>query len=306
MAAEFRAAIDASIAGAQRSKGTGMAVPASPLRRMDSGAIGNVAASYPLAVWSPEDPRMAATMGFLLERCLYKGAFFQDMIHSGINAYLTLQMAQVLLRAGDMRCHQLIRDTAAVATPTGQWPEAIHPHTLGGCMGDGQHVWASAEWVLMMRNLFLREEGRTLILASGIPREWLRAGEEISFGPGPSRFGRVTVRILPAEDGAQRGMGRPLARGARSRGNPPPRRGSGEARPHRFRPRPDPLRPSPGRSHRLAARAGRYDLGPARGTASRRPSLDSEPATPEPACGRGDPSRNLALRALRVGRGFRL
>lgn len=202
-AAAFRAAIDRSITAAQQSKGTGRAVPASPYRRMDSGSIGNVAASYPLALWSPEDPRMSATLEFLLERCLYKGGFFQDMIHSGINAYLTLHMAQVLLRAGDMRCLQLIRDTAALASPTGQWPEAIHPHTLGGCMGDGQHVWAAAEWVLMIRNLFVREEGRTLILASGISPEWLKSGQEPAFGPGPTRFGRVSVRLIPAEGGTR-------------------------------------------------------------------------------------------------------
>jgi hypothetical protein len=202
-AADFRAAIDASISAAQSARDLGGAVPASPNRRMDSGAIGNVAASYPLALWDPEDPRMAATLEFLLDRCLYKGGFFQDMIHSGINAYLTLHMAQALLRAGDPRALHLIRDTAALASPTGQWPEAIHPHTLGGCMGDGQHVWAAAEWVLMMRNLFVREEGRTLILAAGISEEWIRGGLPISFGPGPTRFGRITVRVTAGESGAK-------------------------------------------------------------------------------------------------------
>jgi hypothetical protein len=108
-------------------------------------------------------------------------------------------MAQALLRAGDMRCLQLIRDTAALASPTGQWPEAIHPHTLGGCMGDGQHVWAAAEWVILMRNLFVREEGRSLILASGIFPEWLQSGQELVFGPGPTRFGRVSIRLVPAD-----------------------------------------------------------------------------------------------------------
>ena len=36
-------------------------------------------------------------------------------------------------------------------------------------MGDGQHVWAAAEWVLMIRNCFAREEDDHLILCSGIP-----------------------------------------------------------------------------------------------------------------------------------------
>ena len=89
------------------------------------------------------------------------GAFFHDIIHSGINPYLTLHIAQVLLRAGDMRYFDLMRRSADLASPTGQWPEAIHPRTLGGCMGDGQHVWAAAEWMMMMRNCFVREEDWT-------------------------------------------------------------------------------------------------------------------------------------------------
>jgi hypothetical protein len=194
-ALRFRTAIDRSISEAQKLRGTGSAVPASPLRRMDSGAIGNLAAAFPLGLWSERDPRMLATLEFLLTKCLYKGGFFQDMIHSGINAYLTIHMAQALLRAGDPRFFGLLRDTAALASPTGQWPEAIHPHTLGGCMGDGQHVWAAAEWVHMIRNLFVREEGAALILASGIPEEWLQSGKDMAFGPGPTSFGPVKVTL---------------------------------------------------------------------------------------------------------------
>ena len=83
-----------------------------------------------------------------------------------------------LLRAGDHRSFDIVRSVAALATPTGQWPEAIHPRTKGGCMGDGQHVWASAEWVMIMRNMFVREEQAEglLILCSGIPQEWLKPG----------------------------------------------------------------------------------------------------------------------------------
>ena len=72
---------------------------------------------------------------------------------------------------------------------------------VGGVSYDGQHVWAAAEWVIMIRNLFIREEGRTLILASGIAPEWAQSGQELAFGPGPTRFGRVSVRLIPAEGG---------------------------------------------------------------------------------------------------------
>ncbi len=173
-------------------------VPASPHRRMDAGAIGSLAGGYPLKLWASRDRRLLDTVEFLVSNCFVKGGFFQDMIHSGINAYLTLHVAQVLLRAGDERHFGLIKTVAQLASPTGQWPEAIHPHTHGGCMGDGQHMWAAAEWILMMRNLFVREERGRLIIGSGLPREWLNAGGAVMrFGPTPTPFGPITIAVTP-------------------------------------------------------------------------------------------------------------
>jgi hypothetical protein len=131
----------------------------------------------------------------------YDGGFFQDMIHSGINAYLTLHVAQVLLRAGDPRARQLVDTVARLATSTGQWPEAIHPRTFGGCMGDGQHIWAAAEWALMVRNLFVREESDHLVLGSGLFPRWLAAGKRMFFGPTLTPFGPVSVGFEPEEGG---------------------------------------------------------------------------------------------------------
>lgn len=179
------------------------AMPASPNRRLDAGAIGSIAAGYPLKLYPEDDPRLLDLAEFLMEKCFVSGGFFQDMIHSGINAYLTIHVAQVLLRAGDPRCIDLMRNVADLASPTGQWPEAIHPHSFGGCMGDGQHAWAAAEWVTMQRNCFVREEGDKLILASGLPPEWLKdtsAQKPIRFGPAPTHFGSISVEITPGEN----------------------------------------------------------------------------------------------------------
>ena len=93
------------------------AIPASPYRRMDTGAIGSVIASYPLRVFGPRDPRVLDTVDFLMENCLVHGGFFHDMTHSGINPYLTLHLAQVLLRAGDPRYFGLMTAVAKLASP---------------------------------------------------------------------------------------------------------------------------------------------------------------------------------------------
>jgi hypothetical protein len=177
----------------KRSRG---GIPASPYRRMDAGAIGSLVSDYPLQLTPPGDRRITATLSFLLESCFHSGAFFQDMIHSGLNVYLTLAIAQSLLRMEDNRYRSLIHAVKGLASSTGQWPEAIHPHTGGGCMGDGQHGWAAAEWVMMIRNLFVREEGCRLILCSGILPEWLQPESPIRFGPTPTLFGKISIKII--------------------------------------------------------------------------------------------------------------
>jgi len=164
---------------------------------MDSGAIGSLVAGYPLRIFEQNDPRILGTAEFLMKKCLVHGGFFHDMTHSGINPYLTLHLAQVLLRAGDPRYFSLMTAVAKLASPTGQWPESVHPRTGGGCMGDGQHVWAAAEWVLMIRSCFIREENDGLILCSGIPKEWIEKQEPMSFGPAPTLFGDINISIKP-------------------------------------------------------------------------------------------------------------
>ncbi|MBW1817888.1 MAG: hypothetical protein JRJ60_12110 [Deltaproteobacteria bacterium] len=195
----FSAALDHSMSKVSKRLGR-PAMPASPYRRLDSGAIGSLAAGYPLRLFPPDDTRLLDTVDFILTNCFVDGGFFQEMTHSGINAYLTLHVAQILLRAGNPRYFDLMTSVAELASPTGQWPEAIHPRTRGGCMGDGQHVWAAAEWVLMIRNCFIREEGNSLILASGIPHNWLRGKSTLSFGPAPNSFGTLRLSIKPERD----------------------------------------------------------------------------------------------------------
>ena len=177
-------------------------MPASPYRRLDAGAIGSIVAGYPLNIYSADDPFLLNTTNFLLEKCFVKGGFFQDMIHSGINPYLTLHVAQVLLRVKDKRFLDLMYKIAEFASPTGQWPEAVHPHTLGGCMGDGQHAWAAAEWIIIIRNMFVREENDQLLLCSGIPSTWLKENANLYFGPAYTSFGIIKIWINLNKDKA--------------------------------------------------------------------------------------------------------
>lgn len=192
---DLMVAIERSLQGVAARIGSS-AMPASPYRRLDSGAIGSLSAGYPLGLFEPNDPRLCRTAEFLVTHCLSRGGFFHDIAHSGINPYLTLHLAQVFLRNGNLRFSNLMETIKSLASSTGQWPEAIHPRTGCGCMGDGQHVWAAAEWILMVRNCLLREEGDDcLVLCSGITETWCGEGETVDFGPAPTRFGVLRLHI---------------------------------------------------------------------------------------------------------------
>ncbi|MDB6167401.1 MAG: hypothetical protein JWM88_265 [Verrucomicrobia bacterium] len=207
--AEFTRQADDFFATIQRSVPSGPhrrfpgALPASPKRRMDAGAVGSLVADYPLQLFAPGDSRILLTADYLRDHSSFEGGFFQNMIHSGINPYLTLHLAQVRLRAGQAdEAWALMKCVADLASPTGQWPEAIHPRTGGGCMGDGQHIWAAAEWAFLVRNCFVREEVGGLVIGSGVRPEWWR-GQGASFGPTLTPYGPVTVRIEAVAEGAR-------------------------------------------------------------------------------------------------------
>ncbi len=185
----------------QRAKGH---MPASPYRRLDSGAIGSLVSDYPLQIWDQEDSRIRKTADYLYKNCLVDGAFFQDMIHSGLNIYLTLDLAQTFLRAGDPRWEELANRCLELSSPTGQWPEAINPRTLGGCMGDGQHAWAAAEWLLFTLNRFVREENDRLIIGSGICERWIESGETLTLENAPTSYGPLSLEVIPCDEGSIR------------------------------------------------------------------------------------------------------
>jgi len=177
------------------------AMPASPNRRLDSGCVGSLAAGYPLNIWPCTDEKLAATANFLFDNCLIDGAFYHDISHSGINPYLSLHIAQILLGASDKKFSVIMDAIAALASPAGQWPEAIHPQLKTGCMGDGQHTWAAAEWISMVRNCFIREEGESLILCQGILPQFFENASALSFGPAPTLFGMIKVEIIKTDKG---------------------------------------------------------------------------------------------------------
>jgi hypothetical protein len=176
-------------------------LPAAPGRPPDAGMIGNICAAYPLALFDIRStPWLQRTVRFIRDHLFHGDGFYQEMIHSGVNSYLTLQMAQCLLLMGDAGAFDLINYMLKLGSPTFCWPEAIHPRTRGGCMGDGHHGWAAAEWVLLLRSLLFVEKFGELHVTPCIPVEWLHAGAKMEARHAPTYFGPVDLEINVSEN----------------------------------------------------------------------------------------------------------
>ncbi len=177
-----------------KSNGTGL--PSSPYRRVDSASIGNLVALAPLDLYPATTPWLQQTVDTLYNECMHDGMFFQKIIHTGLNAYLSIQLARAMLAMDDMRWIKVFTSVLEHATPTWTWPEAIHPGSLGGCMGDGDHGWAAAEVVSFLASLMVRIQDNALQLGRGIPRNWYHGDNRFGVKSCTTRGGNVSWEIV--------------------------------------------------------------------------------------------------------------
>lgn len=191
----FLADIERSIARTQSLLGEAY-LPASPYRRKDCSLIGTVAALYPLQIFKPDRADLRATLRLIRKQYMGSGAFFHKLLHSGYNVYLTAQMAQCYLLQKAALALPILDWILDHATGTWTFPEAIHPETGGGCMGDGHHGWASSELIHLIRNLLFLEREDTLSFFPVMPQRWLEVGNVISADNAPSRFGPLSFSLV--------------------------------------------------------------------------------------------------------------
>jgi hypothetical protein len=191
-AAAMRADLWASMEQTSRHLGTSV-IPAGPHRRVDPGIIGSLVACQPLGLIPPLDPAMAATVEAVRERFLIGSAFFHGISHTGLGTYLTLQLAFVELAAGDQRALDRLEWLVGAASQTFTWPEAIHPLLGDGCMGDGHHGWATADFLSFVRGLLVRETDDGLALCTMLPEEW--SGQPLAVHRAPTHRGLLSFEL---------------------------------------------------------------------------------------------------------------
>jgi hypothetical protein len=162
-------------------------------------------AVYPLQMLAEGDSRGLQLLDEIVRRYFHEGMFFQHFIHSGLNPYLTLQIAHAYLLLGNRdKFLKFLEEVLRRGTPTLTFPEAIHPQSRGGSMGDGCHGWAAAEVLSAMRSALVHERWSgnacEVVLLAGVPVEWFEPGKRISVRRAPVPGGLLDAGVVSEGD----------------------------------------------------------------------------------------------------------
>ncbi|MBL8022123.1 MAG: hypothetical protein JNM27_20780 [Leptospirales bacterium] len=177
-------------------------ITAAPNRPIDSGMIGSICTVYPLELRVFPESEVRKTVREIHKQFFTKDLFFHPIIHSGYNLYLSLQMAQCHLRLGDVRrARRIFKRVLKSRTQLWTYPEAIHPITGGGVMGDGFHGWAFAEVLLLLREFVVSSQDRVLHIFRGLRNREILS--DMKFGPFPMHGGKISIqgKLSESNDG---------------------------------------------------------------------------------------------------------
>lgn len=164
---------------------------------------GNLWASYPHRVLDPRGAVVGRTLQRVRRRFREGIATYADtrLLHH----YLGFRVFQTeLLRGEQRKVVQGLYDELAHTTGTGAGFEAGTAPYGDRVVDDVTvpHGWFAAEYVALVRNMLVREQGDDVWLMSAVSPAWLRPGKRIAVSGAPTRRGRVAYALRATRGGA--------------------------------------------------------------------------------------------------------
>jgi hypothetical protein len=213
--AAFQASLKVALATATKATG-GWIPPALDVRGGQDW--GNLWSAYPLGVLSPDSPEVAATQTHARTKFREGIATYADT--TLLHHYLSFRVFQTSLLRGEQRA--VVRgfyDALAHTTSTHAGFETNIAPFGNREVEDATspHGWYSAEYVALLRNMLVREQGRDVLITSAIPTAWLRPEQTTSVTGARTYAGPVSFTLQTRDGGATVSWRSRLAAGARLR-----------------------------------------------------------------------------------------
>ncbi len=174
-------------------------LPVGPYRECDSAMIANLCAWHPTKVLDGKDEMLSKTADVIYQEFTHNGGFFHEVAWNCFGTYLTMHLAQVFVAQNKgEKVKELIDWLVKYQTCPMGWAEGISPQTMQGGMGDSPHGWASADWIFLLRNMFVHEtKNGSLRLLSGYPETLLQQG--ISTNKLRTHYGELEISAILKE-----------------------------------------------------------------------------------------------------------
>lgn len=165
---------------------------------------GNLLSVVPEEQLDPWDTKVTATLK--KTQAKYQEGlitYHQDGQGTYLHHYLTMKNTQTELVRGEQE--QAMREFYAVLLHTSStnagWEYSIRPWGDRDFSGNlAPHGWMAAEYRNLLRNMMVRERGKTLHLLSAVSPEWIGAGKQITVERAATYFGVVGFRLTMADE----------------------------------------------------------------------------------------------------------
>jgi len=157
---------------------------------------GDLELLYPTELFPPADPRVTRTLDRV--RPTFREGVMPWRPETGetIHPYMSTFVTQDSLARGEQE--HVVRDFywyLLHTTSAHGFPEGVYDRTRTAWSDTLPHLWAAAEYIILLRNMLIREAGDELHLLGAVPPHWLQPGREVIFDRAPTTFGLAGLRV---------------------------------------------------------------------------------------------------------------
>ncbi len=165
---------------------------------------GNLTMLHPTPLFDAWDSRVSATLNRVrasfVEGTIRWSPETMRVIHPYMSTYVT---NSEVIRGEREEAVDHFYHFLAHTTSTHGFPEGVYFDTRTAWNNTVPHLWAAAQYIILLRNMLLRSDGEVLHLLPAVPVAWLRPGREIVVAGAPTVFGKVSFRFKGVEGGCE-------------------------------------------------------------------------------------------------------
>ncbi len=172
-----------------------------PSLELDGTDWGNLEIIFPTPLFPPFDRRVSETFAQARQTFVEGTIRWCPKTGNTIHPYMsTFVTNSHVIRGEQQKAVEGLYAFLLHSTSDDGFPEGVYYPSRTAWGDTVPHLWAAAMYVILVRNMLVREDGADLHFASAVPLAWLDAGKEVAFRDAPTTFGRAGLWLKAGAD----------------------------------------------------------------------------------------------------------